>query len=100
MKVIYTVKPEFVNDNIQNIHTFMDDVKKINNQGIRYAVLLGADGKTFIHLSSFDKDSSQKALLELESFKTFQKRRDASGLEVQPSIEEMSLVAASFPVLD
>ena len=98
VKVTYTVKNEFIQQNQENINLFMTDFKKLNSDEFRYNVFLGNDGKTFIHLSMYQNEAIQKRLLDVPSFKSFQKQRDESGLEVQPQIEVMKPVAFSHPV--
>jgi hypothetical protein len=100
VKVTYTVQPGFVVKNQENVHTFMNELRQINKPGQRYSALLGDDGKTFIHLSMYDNEAAQKQLLELPSFLSFQKQRDESGLEVQPKVEVMKLVASSYDVFN
>ena len=95
VKVTYTVKPGFALKNQENINLFMNDVRRINNPGVRYNIYLGGDGKTFTHISLYKDEASQKAFLGLESFKYFQQQRDESGLEAAPKIETMKLVDSS-----
>lgn len=87
VKVTYTVRPGFVRKNQENIEAFLKDLKNANSAGIRYAVHLGDDGKTFHHVAAYTNDDAQKLLLELPAFLSFQKQRDDSGLEVAPSID-------------
>ncbi|TCC98608.1 hypothetical protein FBD94_01515 [Pedobacter hiemivivus] len=94
VKVTYTVKASFVAKNKENISIFINDLQKMNNDGIRYSIYLGEDGKTFTHLSLYKDEIAQQTFLEMDSFKAFQEQRDASGLEVEPNIELMNLVAS------
>ena len=98
VKVTYTVKPEFVQKNQENINLFMADFKKLNSDEFRYTVFLGNDGKTFIHLSMYQNEAIQKRLLDVPLFKSFQTQRDESGLEVEPGIEVMKFVASSHDI--
>ena len=100
VKVTYGVKSGFAKENQENVKKFINDLHKLNNPGIKYMACLGKDGKTFYHTAIFDGEDLQKVLFELESFKSFQQKRDESGLEIQPIIEEMDLVASSYPVFD
>lgn len=99
VKVTYTVKPEFVLKNQENINSFMKDFRKINKADFRYIVYLCDDGKTFMHLSSYANDEIQKEVLEIESFKSFQRQRDESGLGGSHRVEELKLVAGSQDIL-
>lgn len=95
VKVTYTVKPEFVNKNQENINRFMDDFKKMDTGDFRYMSYVCGDGKTFVHISHYKNKEIQKQLLQVPSFLSFQKQRDDSGLEGSPEIEVMKLVASS-----
>jgi hypothetical protein len=98
IKVTYTVKPDFVPKNQENVKAFIEDLSKIDNSGLRYFAFLGGDGKTFNHFAIYEKDEAQKLLFDLPSFQFFQKERDGSGLEVSPQIEELTLVASSVNI--
>ncbi|MEX0662385.1 MAG: hypothetical protein WEA58_02630 [Balneolaceae bacterium] len=95
VKVTYTVKPEFVQKNKENINSFMIDFQKMNTNEFHYASYLYGDGKTFVHISHYENEEIQKQLLQVPSFLNFQKERDESGMEVLPEIEVMTLVASS-----
>jgi len=98
IKVTYTVEEAFASKNQKNLEAFIDDLAKINNPDLRYIAFLGKDGKTFNHFALYVNDEAQKVLFDLPSFQSFQKQRDDSGLEVSPQIEELKLVASSFPI--
>lgn len=100
VKVTYTVKPDFILKNKENIDVFLNDFKKIKSSEFRYIVYLGDDGKTFIHLSMYQNESIQKQLLAVESFKLFQKQRNGSSLEAAEKIEMMELVGASYDIFN
>jgi len=95
VKVTYTVNPDFVKQNQDNIRTFIADLKKIPGKEFRYNIYLKADGQTFVHLSHFDNEVIQQTVLNTPSFKKFQEHRDTSGLQSPPAIEEMTLVEAT-----
>ena len=95
VKVAYTVKPEFVQKNKENINIFMADFKKLDNKEFRYTAYLSGDGKTFVHLSHYNNEFIQKQLLDVPSFKAFQQQRDESGLEGAPDIEVLQMVGTS-----
>lgn len=100
VKVTYTVKPSFVEQNKENVATFINDLKKLNNPDLRYGAFLKEDGKTFVHISSYKNEETQKVLFELPSFREFQKQRDSSGLELEPQIETLAHIATTAPTLD
>lgn len=100
VKVTYTVQPLFSAKNLENVKTFVRDIKALNNPSIRYISYLGADGKTFTHIAMFDNDEAQQQFLALPSFKSFQQQRDGSGLEAPENLEFLALAAASYKIFD
>jgi hypothetical protein len=99
VKVTYTIHKDFVPENLQNIRTFMTDFRRMQNDDFRYAVFQSEDGQTFLHLSMYANDEIQKQVLAIDSFKTFQQRRDASGLDGSHRIEMLTHVASSHEAL-
>jgi hypothetical protein len=95
VKVTYTCKTDYTEQNQGNIKLVMDDLRKINNPGIFYNACLGPDGKTFTHTAFFKTVEDEKVLLDLAPFKSFQEQLKASGLEVAPKQELLSLVGSS-----
>ncbi|MEP7197832.1 MAG: hypothetical protein ABI851_15035 [Saprospiraceae bacterium] len=95
VKVTYTTKVEFSEQNQSNIKNVMNDLQNVNYQGINYNACLSADNKTFIHTAFFKSDEDQKLLNELPSFKSFQEQLKSSGLEVPPKQELLTLVGTS-----
>lgn len=100
VKVTYTTKAEFSEQNQSNIKNVMTDLQNANHQGINYNACLSADNKTFIHIAFFTSEEDQKLLNELLSFQHFQTQLKASGLEVQPKQELLSLVGSSNNILN
>ena len=95
VKVIYTTKTEYAQQNQVNIKNVMADLQQLNYQGISYNACLSADGKTFIHTAFFKSEEDQKLLNELPSFKHFQEQLKSGGLEVPPKQELLTLVGTS-----
>lgn len=100
VKVTYSVKPEFVKKNKENIHLFMADFKEMQHIGFAYNVYLLEDGVTFLHLSHFKNEDVQKQVLNVASFKLFQRQRDESGLNHTHKVDIMQTVAVSAPVFN
>ena len=100
VKVSYTVKPEYVQKNQENINLFMADFRKMNSSDFRYDVYLMDDGQTFVHLSHFKNEEIQKQVLAVPSFVEFQRQRDESGLNNSHKVEVLSPVAATSEVLN
>lgn len=99
VKVSYTVKPEFVGKNKENIQQFLEDFKSMDSSTFRYNVFLMADGVTFIHLSSYANETIQQEVLTVPSFKAFQQHRDESGLNNSHKVEILEHIGSSFPIL-
>ncbi len=95
VKVTYTTKSEFAEQNQSNIKNVMADLQKLNHTGINYNACLSADGKTFTHTAFFNSEEDQKLLNELPSFKHFQEQLKSGGLEVPPKQELLTLVGSS-----
>ncbi len=95
VKVTYTTKAEFSEQNQSNIKNVMTDLQNANHQGINYNACLSADNKTFVHTAFFKSDEDQKFLNELPSFKFFQEQLKSSGLEVPPKQESLTLIGTS-----
>ncbi len=95
VKVTYTTKAEYVEQNQENIKTVMNDLQKLNNQGINYNSCLSADGKTFTHTAFLKSVEDEQVLLTLPSFKVFQEQLRESGLESPPKQELLTLVGSS-----
>ena len=100
VKVIYTTKSEYAEQNQNNIKNVMTDLQKANHPGINYNACMGADGKTFIHTAFFKSDEDHKLLNELPSFKHFQEQLKSGGLEVPPKQELLTLVASSTTIFN
>ena len=100
VKVTYTAKAEYDEQNQKNIKNVMADLQKLHHPGINYNSCLSADGKTFIHTAFFNSDEDEKVLLELPSFKYFQQQLKSSGPEVPPIQELLSLVGSSSSIFN
>ncbi len=59
-------------------------------------MFLCEDGITFIHLSSYKNEAIQKQILNVPSFKNFQKERDQSGLYNSHKFELLEHIGSSF----
>ena len=95
VRVTYTTKAEYAEQNQTNIKTVMADLQKLNRPGLNYHVCLSPDGKTFTHLAFFNADEDEKTLIDLPSFQSFQQQLRASGPELPPKQESPTLVGSS-----
>lgn len=100
VKVTYTTKAEFSEQNQRNIKNVMNDLQNGNHQGINYNACLSADSKTFTHTAFFKSDDDQKLLNELPSFKIFQEQLKSGGLEVPPKQELLTLIGSSTNIFN
>jgi len=95
VRVQYTTKASFAATNQQNIAAVVAELKTLNHPGIKYGAWLLPDGKTFMHFDQFDSEQSHLVLQELASFKKFADELWASGLEVEPKLELLTLAAST-----
>lgn len=95
VKITYTAKAEYTDQNQANIRNVMADLQKLNRPGINYNSCLGADGKTFIHTAFFNSEEDEKVLTGLPSFIHFQKQLQSGGIETPPKQELLGLVGSS-----
>ena len=99
VKVSYTVKPEFVEKNKQNINIFLNDFKKLVSANFLYNVYLQEDGLTFLHISMYEDEDVQHQVLHVPSFLQFQKERDESGLNNSHKLETLTFIGSSLSVI-
>ncbi|WP_299181293.1 hypothetical protein [uncultured Chryseobacterium sp.] len=85
--VTYTVNPEFVSGNKANIQKFLSDFKNLDQETFEYKVYLKEDGITFLHYSNYINEEVQHEVLNVPSFKEFQRLRDESGLNGSHKVE-------------
>ena len=97
--VTYKVKPEFVEQNKQNIQQFLKDFKTLNRADFQYNVYKKDDNLTFVHHSMYRTEQIQTELLNVPSFKEFQRQRDESGLNGSHTVEVLNLVGSTSETL-
>ena len=95
VRVVYTVRPGYVATNQQNIAAIVQELKTLAHPGIKYSAWLLPDGKTFMHFDQFENDAAHHVLENLASFKKFDKELSDSQWEKEPTLELLSLVAAT-----
>ncbi len=93
--VTYTVKPEFVERNKQHIQQFLKDFKELDTSAFEYNVYTKEDGLTFIHQSLYRDENVQTEVLNVPSFKEFQRLRDESGLNGSHKVEVLNAVGST-----
>ena len=97
--VTYKVKPEFVEQNKQNIQQFLKDFKALDTSEFQYNVYTKEDNLTFVHHSIYRNEQIQTELLNVPSFKEFQRQRDESGLNGSHTVEVLNLVGSTSETL-
>jgi len=95
VQVTYTVNPEFAMRNKQNIQRFLADFRKMDAAAFWYHISLMEDGITFMHFSTYRNEQIQQEVLNVPSFKAFQKERDDSGLNGTHAVRVLQFVGAS-----
>lgn len=95
VRVQYTTRQEYVATNQENIRQIVNELKTLNHPGIRYSAYLLPDGKTFMHLDHFENEEAHQVLQSLLSFKKFDEQLWASDLEVEPTLELLTLAAST-----
>ncbi len=96
VKVQYTVKPEFVEENEANILRVMEALRSNPIEGMRYASFTLDDGQTFVHINMTADQETLSKLNDLNEFQYFQAALKASGPVSPPKSENLNLVAACF----
>lgn len=87
--VRYTVKPEKVEENEKLVRAVYAHLKQVNDPGVHYATFKLEDGKTFVHIASFESEEKRKILSESEPFKKFQENIK-ERCEVPPNPEKLA----------
>lgn len=93
--VSYKVKPEFVEQNKQHIQQFLKDFKTLDTSGFEYNVYTKDDNLTFVHHSIYKDEKIQTEVLNVPSFKEFQRLRDESGLNGTHKVEVLNVVGST-----
>ncbi len=97
--VSYTVNPDFVSKNKENIAVFLQDFKQLDQSLFNYTVFVKDDGVTFTHISNYKDEKIQTEVLNVPSFLDFQKKRDASGLNNSHTVQVLNYVGSTQAVL-
>ena len=95
VRVQYTTTAAYAATNQQNIAAIVAELKTLNDSRIKYGAWLLPDGKTFMHFDQFENEEAHLVLQELASFKKFASALHASGLEVEPELQLLSLAAST-----
>ena len=96
VRVQYTVRPEFVDQNKANIRKVMDALNANPIEGMQYASFTLDDGTTFVHINMARDEATMSKLSELAEFKEFRQALKASEPLSPPQSETLNLVGAGF----
>jgi len=95
VRVYYTTTPQFAPVNQANIAAIVRELKELNHPGIKYGCWLLPDGKTFMHFDQFATEEDHQLLTSLKSFQKFSDDLWTSGLEAEPKLDLLDLVAST-----
>ena len=96
VKVQYTVKPEYVEQNKTNIKKVMDALKKNPIEGMQYSSFTLEDGQTFVHINMAKDGATMSKLSDLPEFIEFRSGLKASEPLSPPKSSDLNLVGATF----
>lgn len=98
VKVQYTVKPDYVEQNKANIKKVMDAINANPIEGMRYTSFILGDGQTFVHINMAKDGETLSKLNEVEEFNAFRQQLKASEPISPPKSEDLNLVGATFEI--
>lgn len=96
VKVQYTVRPEYVEQNKANIRRVMQELKANPIEGMQYASFVLDDGQTFVHINMAKDEQAMGGLTNLGVFNDFRAALKASKPLSPPKSEALNLVEAGF----
>ena len=96
VKVQYTVKPEYTEQNKANIRKVMEAIKANPIEGMLYSSYTLEDGQTFVHINIAKDDATMAKLNDVQEFNDFRKALKASEPIAPPKSTKLNQVAAGF----
>ena len=96
VKVTYTVKAEYADQNRANIQKVMNALKANPIEGMQYSAFILNDGQTFVHINMAKDGETMSKLNDVEEFMEFRKALKASEPLPPPNSEDLNLVGAAF----
>lgn len=96
IKVEYTVKPEYVAINKNNIQKVVAELRALGDTGILYSVYVKEDGCSFVHLAIYKNPDEPNLIPTLKTFQAFSKQLKEEGLATAPQSLNLSMVGKSF----
>jgi hypothetical protein len=92
VRVQYTVKPEYVETNKENIKAVMNHLEDNPIVGMWYKAFLLEDGQSFMHVNICDSEETMGKLSEVEPFNKFRMELKASGPIAPPKSETITMI--------
>lgn len=97
VKVQYTVRPEYVEENKQNIQKVMEALRAHPINGMQYSTYTdNEDPNTFIHINMAKDADTMSQLNTVKAFQEFRTALRESQPLSPPSATQLNLVAAGF----
>lgn len=96
VKVQYTVQPEYVDQNKDNIRAVMEAIKANPIEGMLYSSYTIGEGNTFVHINIARDEDTLSKINDLPEFQAFRQQLKASGPISPPQGTKLNLVAAAF----
>ena len=96
VKVQYTVKPDYVEENKANIRKVMNALKNNPIEGMLYSSYTLDDGQTFVHINIAKDEATIAKINSLQEFVEFRTTLKASGPVSPPESTKLNLVSAAF----
>ena len=95
VRVQYTVRSDFIEQNKKNISAVMDSLKANPIEGMLYSTYQLEDGNSFMHVNVAKDDETMSRLNYVEAFTNFRMQLKASNPISPPKSEKLSFVGAS-----
>ncbi|MEM7087427.1 MAG: hypothetical protein AAF489_14670 [Bacteroidota bacterium] len=97
VKVQYTVKPEYINENKKNIEKVMGALRVNPIKGMQYSAFVDQENpNTFIHINMAIDDDTMAKINEVQEFRDFRQALKASQPLVSPSATKLKPVGHGF----
>lgn len=99
VKVQYTVKVEYVEENKRNIRKVMEALNAKPIPGMQYSSYTDEENpNTFIHINMARDEETMSKLNDLKEFTAFRMALKASQPEAPPKQTKLNLVGAAFSI--
>ena len=98
VKVQYTVKPEYVEQNKANIRKVMAALRKNPVEGMFYSSYTLEDGQTFLHFNVAKDEKTLSSINNLKEFIEFREALKASQPLSPPNQTTLNFVDAGFEI--